>query len=174
MRNTKYYTIPELVTTIIILAVIITLIYNPLMKDRPARKTKAKAEVMSIVIAIKSYESTYGYLPYGEGKTKEDLSVDNQYNILMELLTCEKSPGQCKTVLTNARKIKFIDPPNSYKEKGILDPWGNKYKIIIDTNNDGSIIFNGEEIKEKVMVYSYGKDKKDDKGKNDDICSWKE
>jgi hypothetical protein len=138
------------------------------------RKPQPKAHINAILMAIKNYESTYGFLPFGEKKNKEDIIIIDEYDTLMELLTCRKGSGKNKDIVSNARKIAFLYAPDSFKEKGYLDPWGHRFIILLDVDYDGVIHLDNEDIKNSVLVYSCGKDGKDDKGKNDDICSWKD
>jgi len=124
-------------------------------------------------MAIQQYKTTYGVLPFGEEKTKQDTVVESEYKALMELLTCVDGPDPDNSVLKNVRGIIFLEVSNTYPEKGYIDPWGQKFKIFIDTNYDGKIILDGKVIKGNVLVYSYGENKIDNKGNDDDICSWK-
>jgi hypothetical protein len=95
-----------------------------------------------------------------------------EYNVLMELLSCVDGPDDGEDVTDNSRKIVFIDVPSNFGEMGYVDLWRNNYKIFIDTNYDGKQVVGGKERNGPVFVYSYGKNKKDDEGKIDDICSW--
>ena len=169
----KNLTLTELMVIIAIIALFIALLLPANRCSYPSPRLKAKSYLAAITIAIKQYEITYGILPFGEEKTEKDMIINGEYQKLMELLSCVDGPDQGKNILQNARGIRFLDVPNNFEEKGFRDPWGNEFKIFIDTNYDGEIIFCGKEVEGNVLAYSFGENKIDDKGEGDDICSWK-
>lgn len=115
----------------------------------------------------------YGSYPFGEEATIQDTVVDNQYDDLMELLSCVDGPDQNSDILANDRRTIFLGVPSDFTEKGFTDPWGQKFKIFIDSNYDKKLNIGKKEITANVLVYSLGKNKADDQGEADDICSWK-
>jgi len=167
-------TLTELIVIIAIIALLVALLFPAIPYcPAPGPEVKARACLSAIAIAIKQYENTYGLLPFGEEKTEKDTVVNSQYEVLMELLSCVDSPDKGDNVTKNVRGIMFLVVPSNFEEEGYLDPWGQQIKVFIDTNYDGKIILDGKEIKGNVLIYSYGKNKIDNKGKDDDICSWK-
>jgi hypothetical protein len=64
-------------------------------------------------------------------------------------------------------------PTNTQIYRQILDPWGNPYHIEIAALNESNIVVSGTEIRTSVAVWSNGKNKKNEFGEGDDICSWK-
>jgi type II secretory pathway pseudopilin PulG len=164
----------KLLVAIIIIAIFYALVMPPVISIQPghAKEIKSKTMAVAIVIAIRQYESTYGALPYGEDKAKKDTIVGDEYDELIELLSCVDGPDKGDDVTENGRRIKFLEFPRDFEEKGFLDPWGQKFKIYIDTNYDGNQMVGNRELNGSVLVYSYGKNKKDDKGQEDDICTW--
>ena len=157
------FSLIELLIVIGIIAILIALLM-PVIGNirRQAKETKAKAEMQSIVTAIKSYESTYGILPFSGAET--ELSGSN-YTNLMELLTDVASGGGTPSTYRNARQIRFLDAPSGYTSKGYVDPWNNSYKIFIDTNYDGQVSVLGSTLYGTVFIYSAGD------GEN--VYSWK-
>ncbi|MBR3505633.1 MAG: hypothetical protein IKO02_01130, partial [Lentisphaeria bacterium] len=74
------------------------------------------------------------------------------------------------------KKMVFYEVGVGYDEsKGILDPWGRPYQVILDVDYDGKIknsvqavsavnkVNNrsGQDLRTKVAVYSFGVDEKD-------------
>jgi hypothetical protein len=133
---------------------------------------KARCDITSIVTAAKSYETTYGELPWANSDSDMIFGDSNkaEYNMLFDLLSSVDGPGPEHP--RNARKIRFIDIDAAYQHKGFAESWGNRFKIYLDTNYDGKISLGNKAFNTDVLVYSYGKNGKDDNGQNDDICSW--
>ncbi len=191
-RNTlkiKNYTLVELLTVIAIISILAGLSMAGVSYARKqARITKAKADIASLVTAIKSYESTYRLLPVAKtdtGFTTLGASDDGNYKILMQLLAARNIDSASKEwdKCGNRRKIKFLDVPQNFKEKGFLDPWGNPYIIMLNSSYGDDITFDSKTLYGSVFVYSCGPNGTNDNGRNfatdknsagkDDICSWK-
>ena len=175
IHKTKSFTILELMVVFSILVILAAFLMPAVTKlIEKAKKTQTKAEMLAIITAIKSYEATYGVLPVPAGWV--DASVDSKYDDLMELLTClKKGAGGPADVYLNTREIRFLDVPTDYtstdaSENGYRDPWGNYYKIYMDTNYDGQIAGpGGTALYGTTFVYSTGKNT----GADDYIYSWK-
>jgi type II secretory pathway pseudopilin PulG len=146
----KRFTIIELIIVIGIISVLMALLM-PVMTSvrRNAKETKAKAEMHSIITAIKSYEMTYGVLPLPTsinvaGSTGlVDVNSDTEYEDLFTFLTNVVAPGS--GVSGNTRGIRFLDVPTDYRssdatKQGFKDPWAQDYTIYLDTDYDGQIL----------------------------------
>ncbi len=182
--NTKYkepamktrhthFTLIELLTVIAIIAILAGMLF-PAVKavQTAAKKNKAKAQMHAIITAIKSYESTYGVLPYqrpaasagedtiwGKDLCLTDGTAANNgaprqltgnpdagaYDTLMCILTQQDTTattaasGNLGSTAGNIRKIKFLDAPPDFSQNSLLDPWGQRYVIMLDTNYDGKL-----------------------------------
>ena len=165
LRN---FSLIELLIAIAIIAILSAMLM-PVVSHltTTAKKTKAKAEMQSIITAIKSYESTYGILPFSGAETVMDRSDDDDYDNMMDTLTNVPAGS-------NSRSIRFLDVPDGYTTNGYLDPWGNKYFIYLDTDYDGEIANVGpagnitNPAYGTVFIYSTGKN-----GTDDYVYSWK-
>ncbi len=163
----KYFTLIELLVVISIIAILAGLLLPVISKVKDnAKKVKAKSEARGLVLAIKSYESTYGLLPWinsndvctsGNGTPASTVELTNDdYDTLLEILTCVDGPDNNITVVggtvgqyANTRAIRFLDassdyskgdPSNSNRPYGFRDPWGNRYAIALDTNYDNTVV----------------------------------
>ncbi len=162
------FTLVELLITIGIIAVLSCLLLPAIGSAvRKADQTKAKAEISTLVNAIKQFESTYGYLPYPNKETdtytEGAVLTDAQYEDLILLLQGEydKTDGTYKRN-TNAKKQRFLDV-RANNPGEFLDPWDNNYKIIFDKGGNGKVTPSGSigltatgAIYADVIIYSDG------------------
>ena len=168
LRN---FTLIEILIVIAIIAILVAILMPTVTKIfKRAKETRAKAEMQSIITAIKSYESTYGLLPIPASWTNPENS--GEYDDLMELLTDVKIGGGAPTTYRNSRQIRFLDVPEGYTANGYVDPWGNKYYITLDTDYDGAVSGVQSEsanVYGNIFIYSDGAGG----GAADYVYSWK-
>jgi len=190
MRKQKF-TLVEMLLVIALIAMLAGLLLGAIggMKEK-AKVTKATAEIHALMTAIKSYESTYGVLPLVDAATSSngvkdpvasssyDLRIggtpesdtsstesQNYDHLIQWLSQVRTSTGGAVDQAGNVRKIKFLDPPSPDGSKTFLDPWENRYIIIMDSNYNGQVSVSGSSTKPydatndlygSVFVYSKG------------------
>ena len=156
----KRFTLIEMLVVIAIISILAGLVFPALgLARQNAKKSKANSECQSLKTAIIMYESEFSCWPAKPG-TEGNALNDGDYKTLCRMLTGE-----------NGKKMMFYEVGVGYEEsKGILDPWGNQYQVILDTDFDGKISNKGDvstiankELRTRVVVFSYGVDKKKDK-----------
>jgi prepilin-type N-terminal cleavage/methylation domain-containing protein len=140
-----------LVELLIVIGIIIILsgVLLPVLigAGKKADQTKAKAEITTLVNAIKQFESTYGVLPVPSSYTEGDVISVDAYEDLILMLQGEDiansswgtTPAPSSEVINpNSRRVRFLDiignTPGEY-----LDPWDQNYKVVFDENYDGRI-----------------------------------
>lgn len=139
---------PWLVAVVILLGCLALIAFVDLFgTDSHASDKFVEASVQTsfLSLALTRYQEQYGRFPAGD-----------QASVIKALTR------------GNPEKIKFIElPPRDLNKKGeYIDPWGTPYKIIpIPTQDDPN----------RLGVYSFGQNKKDDQGAegSDDIVSWR-
>ena len=136
----QHFTLIELLIVIgiiIVLTGILVPAVNGSMKK--AENTKCKAEMATLLNALKQYEATYGVLPTF-GTTSGAITYDDdQYEAVIKVLqgSAEEQDSSSNKV-KNPRKIKFLEIKDN--EEGVYtDPWGNNYQVIVDTEYKDSI-----------------------------------
>lgn len=139
------FTLIEMLITIGIIA-ILSCILLPAVGSaiRKADQTKAKAEITTLVNAIKQFEATYGYLPYptvSGAYTEGEPLTSAQYEDLIKVLQgISDNIDDTYTRNPNPKRQKFLDVQGN-DTGSFVDPWGNNYRVIFDKDGNGSINF---------------------------------
>ena len=174
----RNFTVIELLIVIGIIALLSALMF-PVMQlvKNKAKALKAKSMATSICAAVDQYELDYGVIPYnvGSSDSQVDKSKATDYDTMIAILAQQDYDSHTYKTKGNPRMVTYLNVPSTYGEKGYVDPWGNQFVILLDSNYDGKVKTSGGlELFGKVFVYSYGMDGKDDGGSEEkDIVSWK-
>ncbi len=186
--RTKAFTLVELLVVIVIVAILASAVLpvsNLVM--RKVRNLQARHSAIELRKAIGTYTTEYRRFPVREtGLGGTDLETDSGSKLMNVLLGSDKEAGPGGL---NTRRQSFFSgrkasdgakPRNGvvYESGGggvLYDPWGNVYKLIIDTSRDERCTDPsepGETVAQESLVWSFGPDGKDDRGKEDDIVIW--
>ena len=171
MKHT--FTLVELLVSIAIIAILAGILLpavNGAIKK--AQSAKAKAEITTLVNAIKQYESQYGGLPKSSSTVAELVATSDYTNFIKML----QGDPQGNYADCNKRKIKFLDVVNN-TPGDYPDPWDNDYYIYLDVSStaaedgDGKIgtdtsasiaaLPNAKPIYGSIVIYSFGPDGQD-------------
>jgi len=139
------FTLIELLVVIGIIAVLAGILLPTLNTVMLKTKiTKARTEIKALEIAIKQYESTYGFLPVAASATEGTVTADGDivlsadgYNRMIADLTCTNLPSASPVRAGNARGMRFLEIKNPGEYQ---DPWEHSFCVVIDTGYNGQIL----------------------------------
>lgn len=188
--TTRGFTLIELLVVISIIALLVTGAFGAYgFVMEKAKKSDAQAACMAVYNAVDQYHTEYDYLPqpssYAKGSdtTSDTSPEENLVNILLG-----------EDMEQNSKKTNFLGDIKEASTKNgkpmggmvrlaennsLVDPWGNYYKVLIDSDADGKLMnpnqidaANGRsELHKQCIVYAIGKDN-DEKTWKDNAGSW--
>jgi len=194
------FTLVELLMVIVIIAILMGILLPTVNQVRKRAKiAKATAEIQSLRSAILMYETTYGYLPFVNnaddlllGYSSSSSLNDSTYELLICYLQNIDPDGGSDP--GNPRGMRILEVNTKQGPGRYLDPWGNDYRVALDTDYNGDVKMRGsgdsepsprkfphEIVYSSVAIWSIGPDKEEDFGETaprdggypiDDICSW--
>lgn len=185
------FTLIELLVVISIIAILAALAF-PAVNGAldSAKKTKAKNDVVQLVMAVKAYQTEYGRLPTavissGDGPEASQGWFQSNNDQIVRVLTGENYND------LNPRRIVFLEArPAKGNKDGVgadgkfYDPWGTPYAIKLDTSYDNNLEYYGtssvNNLRLTALAVSFGKNKvqqdvtkSTDKGQRvDDVVSY--
>jgi hypothetical protein len=139
-----YFCVAGLVASLLLQAVSQT--------KKEAKVTQAHVEAKKIQQAVKAYYTDNNKLPDSKGNVA-----------LIKALTG-----------ANPRQIAFLEvAASSLKDGTFVDPWAEGYAIELDSDYDNSVTVGDQPVRDICAVWSFGPNRKDEKGIGDDITSWR-
>jgi len=172
--SVKSFTLVEILVVISIVGLLAGLALPAIQgAQNAARKGKAKAEMQSIITAVKAYQNEYGRLPNpsavgGAGDGYFSASASPRLFLMLSGATNDSS-GE------NPRQIAFLELPASSTNGSFPDPWKRNYLLKIDTDGDNVVEYYGNK-NGVALVISQGKNGQQDdpaSSNSDDVYSFK-
>ncbi len=189
-KNRNSFTLIELLTVVAIISILVGLIVPTIAYARTQTlKTRARSEIDSLRIALRSYYQEYGYWPIPPGTNWVDLSTMLNGNVHPQTGVAAGAGSWAAT--NNFRGIRFMEFKQDSVTSGgsFIDPWGTSYCVLMDhgggavgrsvwtdgTREDNQVTNpNGGQIQAQIAIYSYGPNKANGNGADntDDVKSW--
>lgn len=155
-------------------------------------RAQAKNDAMQLITAIKAYDTEYGRLPL-TNLHHAFIDETSQAHLLRVLRALDHTANPRRVVFFETRdavlKRHWWFQQPSYgaglhpTSGALLDPWGQPYRIVLDSDYDRKIqspYQDDKEISAYVIVWSIGKDgvqgsvgKKNILKESDDVVSWR-
>jgi len=128
------FTLVELMVTIVIIAVLISLLLPAIAGiRRAAMRNRAASRAMALVNAIEQYRHEYSRWP-GQTQGTIDITYDN--------LAGQPHGTILNAITNNPRNIWFGEIGEAVVGNAYLDPWDRPYVITMDYNGNGTIEMN--------------------------------
>ncbi len=157
--KTQKFTLIEILTVIAIIVVLMGILVPTVgTAMNKARNNSTKSSIKTLQVAIKQYETTYGYLPMTPGIQIDTVLSSAQYRELLDALSARSGFTHL-----NPRKVKFLEVDTNFN---FQDYWGNDLRVALDLDYSGSIddnVVNGNEglkgdLNTSIGIWSLGKD----------------
>lgn len=178
----RAFTMIELLVVIAIIAILAGLLLPAVIGGvKRAEITQAQSEVKLLDQALKAYFADYQKWP-GQFTGRGAGSYDD-YNLLIATLRGTNTVGTIQAALgldagnnwknQNSRRKKYLEVSeksictNGTVNTGasvaacygdLMDPWGNRYVVVVDMAGNGTISADGETLQRNVAVWSWGPD----------------
>lgn len=158
------FTLTELLVVIAIVGLLMGILFPSISRAQvSAKKKRAKMETETIRLAVLAFERDHLYMPYPSGK-----------GIYVGDDKCASGDDQAKVVAmlcgSNQLDKVYLEVPQGSRGTGcgqqdndgdqFLDPWGQRYGILLDRDKDDHIDADvspdGKKLAVRVGVFSYG------------------
>ncbi len=157
------FTLVELLVVSLIMMLVGGLILSGLnTARRRSRVLHARRDIAQIAAAWQAYYAEYGRFP---SEFPGGPSITESGSDMIQILRGSHD--------ANPRRVPFMDFHATTTQ--FLDPWGNRYQIVLDQTYDGSVTVQRgtltENVPTSVAVWSFGEDQTP--GTKDDVLSWR-
>lgn len=133
------FTLIEMLVVIAIIVLLIGLLMPAISGAfKKAKVARASSEAKAIAGAVRAYYTEYGRMPTNSA-TDVTYGATPPNSQLMNVLRSLNATGN-GNYANNLRRIVFLEiPPKALDASGnFIDPWKTQYRIVIDSNYDGS------------------------------------
>lgn len=178
-RKIKYggaFTLVEILVVVSIVGILAGLALPAIQGAmNSAKKGKAKAEMQSIITAVKAYQNEYGRMPDSSALTSSvEGDGDSWFGGSASQNLCWMLSGD-NYGQQNPRQIVFLELPPTSTNGVFLDPWKRQYNIKLDTSGN-NIVNYYQDRNGTALVISFGKNGRQEdpaSSASDDVYSFK-
>lgn len=191
-RPRRGFTLVELLVVIAIIAVLAAMGFAGAQAAiSRAKKTKARKICVTMDQAVLSFYDEYGHMPV-VGSSTADREVVTDTGDGLKLVTILLGYESETSSMENKKKVRFFEAPEAKAKRdgisyagsgssstntveGLFDPWGQPYRVVLDADYDEMLkdpLATGKQLRRRVATYTWGRNKKSDRGGGDDVSSW--
>jgi len=141
-KKTDGFTLIELLVVMAIIAILAAILV-PLAPKLigTAKRNKAKGEVNTLSMAVKSFYSDYGRMPPAPAS-------GNSAPTIKALIANDPA--------ANPRETVYLELETSNIQGEFLDPWGRQYELFLDSDYDNKVTFDGGTYRTSCIAVSRG------------------
>ena len=150
----RAFTLVEVLVVLGIIMILAAILLPAVMAAiKNAQRRKATTELVSIKNAVAAYHNDYGKLPLanaGQGGADHLLSEAESKAVLRVITGADTQ--------LNPKHVGYLESHSEADDGTCQDPWDKQYRLVMDSNYDGKIVYRGQTYRMICIAISSGPD----------------